>query len=963
MAAPHNLGNLGARNAFKWTFPQRNSLASTKLINQTDNDVTNNDIIYQQQEEAVQILAFQDEGAEEVVEAVEINTSIPGAVVSTASREGRTHSIRDFLGRVYQIDEFDWVLADTNDKVLKTYRFPDTLLSKLPIANKVNNFLGLRAGVMFTVLVNKQQFQAGNLLISYLPHAKYNANKAYLHAQPYGVVSRTGTTRANLDLMDATRASLTVPYASPYVYYNLLTGEGTIGDFTISVYSALRDVSGSGRVGVRVLASFVDVDLQFPTGQSARIPSKYFGLFEKVKDINFGKVKDRLEKLKEIKTEVEGLVRDFKTLTNHSNDVSITSFKQKALPNMACANGQNETHMLALDNNTALTPMNMGHISFSEMRFSDILKIPTFYRRISLKNNAIAGTNLWKATVTPMESTTIQNLPPDTVAPDYLMFLAQNFKQWRGPIIYHFRAIKTTFHSVRLRVGWSPVSTINAAIDRNACYSKIVDLKDRNEFTLEVPYVYPRPWLGTREVRRNYCGVIFLDVEVQMVNPETVSDTIDIIIERSAGEGFQLSIPSSLQYYPIDPRLTKPIVVPVPPPAKPADAAVALPVTQVEPPKTEVVQPNPYDDPTTAEGQYSSISDVPVIKTSLAYFKSLDKNFKDAIRALIKAGKAPHLPLLTLLNDMASSGMSVDSSYLSMPFDELNTMYENTSEEMKDSYKRATLGDGVEYFMRRKRSIRDMSTLTNHSAAFPGCEKKEQDLDRETEIDETFVRPDPALQADQFTLGSTVDSVKQMIMRSTRVNIIGVPSETMPLHIQPHALAPMAYVDNAYIRPAMDNLSYYASLYTFARGGVGVRLVTDKDPYVVLFDGSLFLNRRDTDKAAPFQTAPRAISDLDIRTSTNYIVQAINPGVEGFGEFNVPFYSDTYCMGIDMQPSSSVSVDYENLNQPNTHMVVIPYPGDTGTTAWTAYRHASHDYEFSMLTGPPLFVTVYASDT
>ncbi len=117
-------------------------------------------------------MAFQDEGAEEVAQAIEQNTNIPAIIPQTATHEGRTHSIRDFLERVYLIDSFDWVTANTRGQVLKTYRFPDSLLSKNPIANKVNNFFGLRAGVQFIVLVNKQQFQAGNLLISYLPHAK-----------------------------------------------------------------------------------------------------------------------------------------------------------------------------------------------------------------------------------------------------------------------------------------------------------------------------------------------------------------------------------------------------------------------------------------------------------------------------------------------------------------------------------------------------------------------------------------------------------------------------------------------------------------------------------------------------------------------------------------------------------------------------------------------------------------------
>jgi hypothetical protein len=352
--------------------------------------------------------------------------------------------------------------------VLKTYRFPDQLIAKTPIANKVNNFLGLRAGVEFIVLVNKQQFQAGNLLISYLPHARYNGFKSDLHSKPYGIVSRTGVPRVNLDLMDATRATLAVPYASPYVYYNLLTKEGTIGDFNISVYSGLQDVSGSGRVGVRVYARFIDIDLQFPTGQTMPTVSKFGSLISQVQNLNIGSAKNKLEELKTVKKEVDRMVLDFKTLFNHSNDVAVTGFKQKALPNMASSNGSNETHMLSLSTSNSLVPMNMGETSTGEMNFQKILNIENYHTSFTVKTDQTANTELWREVVNPMilPNATGLGVPPNVEVHDYLSFVSQPFSLWRGPIKFNFRAVKTTFHSVRLRVGWSPpLQLIHSSIE------------------------------------------------------------------------------------------------------------------------------------------------------------------------------------------------------------------------------------------------------------------------------------------------------------------------------------------------------------------------------------------------------------------------------------------------------------------------------------------------------------------
>ena len=249
--------------------------------------------------------------------------------------------------------------------------------------------------------MNKQPFQAGNLLISYLPHGKYNGFKADLHSKPFGIVSRSGAPRVNLDLQDATRATMCVPFASPFVYYNILTKEGTIGDFSISVYSALRDVSGSSRVGVRVYARFLDVDLQFPTGQAAPTTGVLAKINDLTRQINVGSISTHLKELQALKKEVNDMVRDFATLTNHSNDVSVTAFKQKALPNMTSSNGQNETHVLSLSNTNSLTSMNMGQASQKEMDFQSITRIPTYFNTVQLKSSQTAGTELWRSTVSP----------------------------------------------------------------------------------------------------------------------------------------------------------------------------------------------------------------------------------------------------------------------------------------------------------------------------------------------------------------------------------------------------------------------------------------------------------------------------------------------------------------------------------------------------------------------------------
>lgn len=971
MAAPYNLGNLGAELLFKWTVFQRNSLASTKLVNQPGNNITNNDQIYEQQEEAIQILAFQDEGSEEVAQAIEQNTNIPAIIPQTSTHEGRVHSIRDFLERVYLLDSFDWVASNTRGQVLKTYRFPDNLLAKNPIANKVNNFFGLRAGVQFIVLVNKQQFQAGNLLISYLPHAKYNGFKADLHSKPYGITSRTGVPRVNLDLMDATRATLDAPYASPFVYYNLLTNEGTIGDFTISVYSPLADVSGSGRVGVKVFARFIDIDLQFPTGQATAVAQSTFStLVSKVRRLGEGVPNSKLKELKAIKNEITTMIRDFDTLTNHSNDVAVTGFKQKALPNMASANGSNETHMLSLSSTNSLTPMNMGETSTSEMNFQKILNIENYHNHFPITTSQVAGTEVWRETVNPMvlPNMTGLSVPPNVEVHEYLSFISQPFALWRGPIKYNFRVVKTTFHSVRLRVGWSPVTAANSVIDRDACYTEIVDLKDRNQFSFEVPYVYPQPFLSTKTSGSLplFAGVIFIDIEVQMVAPETVSSSIDVIVERAAGEGFMLNLPTTLGVFPIDTRMTETETR-----KTPVQGASSIPGVVFD-------HVNPYLTPVSQEEERFSIPSYNIDVKDLSFFGALSDDIVNKAKELLLAGTKISSQVMTVINDLAIYRYQVLPTYLTMPLDQLISIFENNG-GARDFF--TQLPQGV---LMRKRDThsdtaakpkvpeeirelfsgetRDSSTLINHSAG-SGCEKFDQDIMRNLSRDVTFTRPPPALQADNYTLGSSINNVKTMIMRSSRFSVNGKPTPTLPLHIQPHAYAPMAFIAGApgqYVRPAMDNLSYFAAIYTFARGGVGLRMITGNENYKFIVDPNLRINFESNSKKTPAQIATTAWTLQDSTWVSNDITHVINPSVEGFGEITIPFYSQTYCQAYDMQVATNPYDENLNLRQPKTHLIVYPFTEPVND--WSAFRHACADFEFSMLSGAPAMVSTAVTD-
>jgi len=500
----------------------------------------------------IQITSLKDEGTKEEMNAADLATSLPNSIVHSSTQENRKHTIPDFLNRYHVLDQFDWTITNTVGSVLRVYRFPDRLNAIISIRNKFSNFYGMRAGVELVVQVNSQPFQQGNLLISYLPNARYSDVKNATHAAGLqGMVTRSGAPRVNLDLMDATRADLTVPYASPFIYYNLLTNEGTIGDFHISVYGALRDVAAGGKVTVTVAARFVDIDLAFPTGSSLPAQGVFASLIEKTDRMHVAPSRESIEAAKK---ELNSLLKriDDGNFSFQMN-TNATCMKQQALPHMATSDSSNLTHVLSTTKDNSLKPLSMGNTSSDDMSFKEIMSIPCFHDRVILANTVTSGTNIWSKNVTPLLPATITNTD-GSISADYVYFISNMFKKWRGSIKYKFRVVKTKFHSLRLRVSFAPGASAQLGIDRDSCYSEIIDLRDNNTFEFTVPYINPNVWLNTRGTTTSL-GLLMLDVHNQMVAPSSVANEIDIIVERCSGPDFELAIPSSMQEFPFDPTV------------------------------------------------------------------------------------------------------------------------------------------------------------------------------------------------------------------------------------------------------------------------------------------------------------------------------------------------------------------------------------------------------------------------
>lgn len=969
-----------------------------------------------------------------------VELSDSSTIIHSSTYENREHTNTDFLNRVYTIDNFVWNRSANRGDILRTYRFPDVLLSQPALYAKLRNFFGLRAGVQLIVLINRQPFQAGNLLISYLPAARYNTAKAAMAA--ISLPTLTGMTRVNLDLMSASVAELSVPYVSPHVYYNLLTGEGTIGDFYITCYSPLTDVADTGEVKIEVQARFLDPHLEFPTGTSPITNNLFSPLTSLIDNLN---IRPSLSNLKSLKKTINQLLEKSKNgeiqlqMNDKINTINITP---KALPNMSVTNSNN-SHIMSLSSSNVLPSMELGG-NRNEMDILSVVQVPCFHDSFTITNQE-ARTNVWVKQVHPLVPASTNS--DSSLNVDYVYFHALPFSKWSSSFIYTFKVVKTRFHSLRLRVWFSPASDDESAVDRNATISKIVDLKEQNEFQFSVPYVWPHPKLNVHSLPQSL-GIIGVDIVNPMVYPSTVDPSIDVIVERAAGPDFKVHLVTPLQAFPMIPspaKLKKKVEEKIKDETFAYDPIVdplvnIIPYSDEDPYKVltkNIIQSGNFNDVGKAINYVNSLSKdhanvlnwynslSPITASSLILpigvilqklkegkmhilsKRSEDDFVPDLTTEGIESNPGPTETLANFVSDTTTSRTLTSTLTGPMTIQIQTIQYLDTSDiifiSFSGDYTSQSFPVGKSFSYTKFDYPGDTPSITftqvdpfqggfawvvitfsndSNSLSIDGTvdtnitntplpvtinsttdsivTKTSIDLqmnttneqDNERVINNNFVRPQQSNMADNYCLGSRITSVKDMVCRSGAVyNNSTLPAANL-LNVYPHmfGLVQGSFTDSN----ALDILSYYASSYSFARGGINLRFLSAPDfSFLFTLSGDNFYSTSADGSGIVHQNGG-ATTQAYRRSLGGALQQVIKPDLEGYGEISIPFYSDSYMYYISPSVSMDTTAAMTELRLPYT-TCLLELLGDL--TNLVIYRAASSDFEMSFLNGPPVLLS------
>nr|ULF99838.1 MAG: hypothetical protein 2 [Cripavirus sp.] len=454
--------------------------------------------------------------------------------------------------------------------------------------DKIRRFLAFRADVEVRVQINAMPFHAGRLLMSWVPGYKYIGAKQEYYSAPVGGVATnnqylpaiTGCPHVDIDLSTCTEGNMCLPFISPYYFTNLTNGIGSMGMFQLVIYSPLV---GATPVDVTVFMNFKNIELRYPTGlplsATAQIGAEANDVASPgVIESTSATTSEVLGKIQDIPS-ISSFVRPALWVSNAVNDVakrfgwskplsieSVSATKLTTTKFMGNYDGMDNSHPMGFSAvNELQQEPSLFRTNVDEMSLSHVLRTPTYYTHFTWSNTAQPqGFALHISPVNPTQYRTEITASPPLDAPTMVAYVAHCFRYWRGGINFHFKFVKTKFHSGRVRIVYVPGdnssgTTFPANTDVDANYSTVVDLRSDTDVTFNIPYVAIQQWMTIDNSQptsdNNYqfsTGRLYVVVLNELRAAAAVSNSIDVIVEVSAASDFELAIPCTPTVYPAD---------------------------------------------------------------------------------------------------------------------------------------------------------------------------------------------------------------------------------------------------------------------------------------------------------------------------------------------------------------------------------------------------------------------------
>lgn len=503
-------------------------------------------------------------------------------LVDSSTTGNVSQAIASFMQKPVAISTGSITSANLAGSQLFKFNIAASLLANAIWADKVRGFMNLRGTAKVRLQVNANPFQAGRLILCYIPQYVHAPRTFTTHLT--SLMTITQLPHVEMSLQD-TECELEIPYIAPTTHYNVLNGAFDWGTVFCYIYSPLATgTGGTNQVTYTAWLSFDDFELEVPIVPQAR------GMTMTKKDIvkkyRVNAIKSNLDsEVNEGKGPVSSILSNVSSIastlysvpmlspiagptawfTNLMSGVASSfgwskpildtppcrmySNPHAYLPNTNATDISNNLGVFA-DNRVSVMPdVNLSAVD--EMSLAFIKRQKAWFQTTSWTSTTLPGP-LTQISIDPRNFVINYAARPvgltSTVVPnDYapIAYLSQFFREWRGSIDITIKIVKTQYHTGRLIIAFSPdtgVGSITNA-ESNYVHREVIDLRDGNEFCVSVPYCNNTMYTDTNLSFLNPRMVMHVNVLNELVAPETASQAVELLFEVRGGHDLEFQIP------------------------------------------------------------------------------------------------------------------------------------------------------------------------------------------------------------------------------------------------------------------------------------------------------------------------------------------------------------------------------------------------------------------------------------
>jgi len=434
-----------------------------------------------------------------------------------------------FLARPVKIAEFTWADSSTVGTTW-SYKPWSLFFNKTSVKNKLANYAFLKCKLKVKIMINASPFLYGAMLAYYAPLSGYSPPSIYYDAYQAWFMPASQLPHRMIYPSENEGCEMELPfiYHKNYLPTTTLAEFDAMGqlDFTNMTLLRSANAAASQSINVAVYAWAEEVDLSGPsTGLVLQAGDEYGdGPISRpasaIADIA-GRLKG-VPLLGKFATATEigaGAVSSIARLFGFTNVPVIDNvhpIRPVSQPPLASPEISYPVEKLTLDpkNELAISPSHIGLPDTDELAIEHIVARESWFFTANWTTGNVFGDLLFQTKITPTLLTYLDFSTYQRINSTPMGFVSYLFGNWRGDIILRFRVIASKFHRGRLLISYDPLGTSGSNLITNSSpegqvFTHIVDISEKDDFEVRIPYQQAYPWLQTVRDWKSYDTTTF----------------------------------------------------------------------------------------------------------------------------------------------------------------------------------------------------------------------------------------------------------------------------------------------------------------------------------------------------------------------------------------------------------------------------------------------------------------------